>query len=279
MPTSDAVLMDHTHGVIQNRCAHPDCVAAYAAWSKRYALDKHRGIDRTADADRVRLHVASLEGAGWSRRSIAAQAGVSPSALSRIVAGQRTVRRDVQDRLLALSAQSLADTPHRTSGDLFVPRVGTVRRIQALLALGWTHAHLSGHSGTTTAVLLTQQGRWVTRTTHDAVARTYAELGRSSGPSAITRRRAERRGYHSPLAWDDVDIDAEPDLAEQLAEAGEVDHAVVHRVLLGEDLPTTTAERFEVVARMRAVGRPLADLERLGWRPDRYRRDTEQEAS
>lgn len=263
--------LDHVHGAVNNRCAHPDCQAAFARWSKQYDLDRHRGIDRTLDADIARRHIAALEAAGWSRRSIAAQAGISSSAVSRMVRGQRTVKRTVLDKLLAVQPTSYATTPHRTSREVFVPRVGTVRRVQALLAIGWTHQLIGEHSGVNTRVLLTQQGRWVARSTHDKVATAYRALAMRQGPSAVTRRRAARLGYLTPAVWDDIDIDREPEADDTSADTGAIDEVVVQRVLAGEHLPCTTAERREVVRRWHTTGRSLNDLARLtGWKPERY---------
>lgn len=272
MPTANARLLDHQHGAVNNRCIHPDCTAAFAAWTKRYKLDQHRGLARTVDGDAVRLHLAALEGAGWSRRSIAAAAGISATAVCRIANGQPTVRRAFAQAVLAVDPA--AGPPRKASNGTaqpFVPRVGTVRRIQALLALGWPHTELIARCGVRTTTLLSQQGRWVTRASHDAVAAVYRDLAATPGPSAITRRRAAALGYHSPAAWDDIDLDAEPDTDEHAAPDHDVDEAVVLRILDGHVVPATTAERREVVARWTTTGRSINDLARLtGWKPERY---------
>ena len=65
-----------------------------------------------------------------------------------------------------------------------------------------------------------------------------------------------------PLAWDDIDNDLQP----QSGDGVDLDEVVVDRILGGERLPATPAEKVEVVRRWLATGRRLADLERLtGW--------------
>ena len=267
-------ILDHTHGAVNNRCDHHDCQNAFKRWSKQYDLDRHRGIDRTLDATLTRHHIATLEGAGWSRRGIAGAAEVSPTAISRIANGQRTIRRPIADAILALDPRSLPTKPSLHVTEPFVPRIGTVRRIQALLTLGWTHDAQHRASGVKTAVVLQQGGRWVSQNTHNQVAAMYRDLAHRTGPSAITRRRAAQLGYHSPLDWHDIDHDTEADIAETETVNSpdtDADPVVIARVLAGERIPTNRAERFEIVARWPYTGRPYADLERLGWKPERYR--------
>lgn len=272
MTTSDAVVLDHEHGVINNRCAHPDCRAAFARWGKQWKHDKHRGIARMADAAPARIHIATLEGAGWSRRSIAAAAGTSPQAISRIVHGQKTLKPYLLQAILAVSPETYATRPAGSSSDLFVPRMGTVRRIQALLAIGWTHRHISECAGVTTAILLHQQGRWVTRSTHDKIAAAYRELSGRSGPSPHTRGRAKSLGYLSPMHWDDIDTDPEPATDDDGDVEVLVDEVVVQRFVNGDDraVKPNRAEKVAIVARWRELGRPLRQLEQFGWYVQRY---------
>lgn len=266
------MILDHTHGVANFNCDHPDCRTACYRWTKTYKIETSRGIARTVSGDNIRLHVATLEGAGWSRRAIAGASGVSPTAICRIAAGQQTVRKHVAAAILAVSPDALPSTPSRGITEPFVPKVGAVRRIQALLALGWPHAELSTRCGMRTATVLRQQGRWVTRSTHDAIAAVYRDLSAKPGPSPITRRRAERLGYLTPIAWHDIDHDLEPDAHDDAGTDDQVDEAVVLRILGGDVLPANLAERRAVVARWPSTGRSLNDLAALtGWKPERYR--------
>lgn len=79
---------------------------------------------------------------------------------------------------------------------------------------------------------------------------------------SYARTVAKKNGWLPPLAWDDIDRDPEPPTAEPVY----LDEVVVDRILAGDRLDATPAERAEVVRRWLNTGRPLADLERLtGW--------------
>lgn len=106
----------------------------------------------------------------------------------------------------------------------FVSSVGTRRRIEGLLALGWTGAHIAAAGGMARTKRPSQIGadRRCTRVTVEtalAVRRAVAKLGGTPGPSANTRGQARRLGYVSLWAWnDDIDNpDAEPEGALWLA--------------------------------------------------------------
>lgn len=87
-----------------------------------------------------------------------------------------------------------------------VPAIGTRRRIEGLLAMGWTGAHIAAAAG---ALVQTNPSRvgarqqYVTQATADAVRRASAKLGVKLGPSDHTRKLAARYGYVSLWAWDD----------------------------------------------------------------------------
>lgn len=206
-------LLDHTHGVPSN-CEHPDCRTAQQRYQKRWRHDRHQGLPRTTDATPVRTHIAGLVGHGMSIRSIAGEAGTSASIVSRVHRGRTArLRNPLADRILAVQPGIATRTYGPWSP--FVPRVGTVRRLQALIALGWTHTAMTARCGHRTAPLLHQRGRWVTRGVHDDVAAMYRRLCTRPGPSQRTRVRAAKLGYLPPVFWDDIDLDPGPDYGDQ----------------------------------------------------------------
>lgn len=89
---------------------------------------------------------------------------------------------------------------------------GTVRRLRALVALGWPAAMLSerlGHShGWVSRLCVTDQAYVYSRTAV-AVDGVYRQLCMTPGPSQQVRRAAERKGWVPPLAWNDIDDAAE----------------------------------------------------------------------
>lgn len=159
------------------------------------------------DAEPVRAHVRALMAAGVGQQTIIAKSGVPRSTVRALLYGARggrlpsaKVRRETADQLLAVTADD----------GVKISMVGTRRRIQAMLALGWSTYAIADRVGTSQArVWEWSTGRrlYVTPATDEAVRRVYDELSMKLGPSDTTRRRAARLRYAPPLAWDDDTID------------------------------------------------------------------------
>lgn len=182
---------------------------------------------------------------------------------------------------------------------LQVPSRGTTRRLQALAAVGWTQKDIAkrlGVSPSRVGHLMNGMFPTVFPDTAAAVAKVFEELCMvvptdppPTNPRQIriherARRQARARGWVSALAWDDIDNDPHPYGATSAAarhrRKTDIDEGVVERLLAGERVPCTKAEKEEVVTRWTRSRRPLAELERLfGWKPERYRRASEQVAS
>lgn len=169
-----------------------------------------------------------------------------------------------------------------------VPALGAQRRIRALMALGWTSTDIADAAGWTNRnqvlrILNGQKSKpttWLERATHERVCAVYDRLSmRLPEPAphrTRTQQKAQREGWPPPLWWDDIDDPAEqPRLTrDKHVSPNDVDEAVVLRVLAGEKLPTTRAEKDEITRRWVAAGRSMNDLERIhGWRVSRYGRE------
>lgn len=174
-------------------------------WRKQWRIDYEHGLTRMVDAAPTTERVRALVHAGWSIRAIADAAGASYTVLSAAYRGKK--RWIIRGTAAAVLAVQVRDMIARSRPADFVPNVGTKRRLQALLANGWTHPELHERSGLRTSVLITQPGKWVTRRTHDAIVALYEDLWDLPGPSDVTRKRARRLGYVPPLSWDDDEID------------------------------------------------------------------------
>jgi hypothetical protein len=153
----------------------------------------------------------------------------------------------------------------RLTEDVKVPRTGTRRRLQALAAIGWTSTDLAVRLGVDRTAV-SENMRYEGPVLVTTAARTralYDELSMTPGPSAIARARALAKGWAPPLAWDDDTIDdpkAKPyrqTKYEQTQTYRTVDEVAVERVLAGEVLELTEAEREVVVERLARLG--LAD--------------------
>jgi len=88
--------------------------------------------------------------------------------------------------------------------------IGTIRRIQALVANGYNQRDLAARLGMkpcNISRLLASQSRSVHVKTADRVVALFDELQLRPGPSDFARRRAARLGWPPPLAWDEDTID------------------------------------------------------------------------
>lgn len=179
-------------------------------YGKRWRQERAQGILRIVDATEAKRRLDTLVGAGWSARAIAGTAGVSVQCITKILNGQPRANRTTVAAILTVDPETVPQAASKQTTEPFVPRVGAVRRIQALLAMGWPHHEQQRRSGVSTAMILSQRGRWITRSTHDKIAALFTELAMTHGPSAHSRGWARRLGYALPLQWDDIDHDPAP---------------------------------------------------------------------
>ena len=96
-----------------------------------------------------------------------------------------------------------------------VDATGTVRRIQALNALGWGDRVIGEHCGYTAQdVYAVKDNVQVTPWMRDKIAAVYETLSmrvpENSRAVAQVRASARRNGYVPPLAWDSIDDDPSP---------------------------------------------------------------------
>jgi hypothetical protein len=102
----------------------------------------------------------------------------------------------------------------------WIPRgdvVGTARRLQALVAAGYSQAQIAREMSTHeswVSRLVNEYGHNVNAETVARVKALYDRLAMTPGPSDRARRQARARKWAPPLAWDDDEIDnpaAKPD--------------------------------------------------------------------
>lgn len=155
-------------------------------------------------------------------------------------------------------------------GPLLVDTTGTVRRLRALMAIGWTAERIAEHGpwDTGEALLIISKRDTVHVDTRDRVAAIYEQLCMTPGPSARTRRYAASKGWAPPLAWDNIDDpDETPALPETRRDgprtaaerSAEYDRDRAARL---EDLwfLARTGESFEFAARRLGVGTAALDM-------------------
>ena len=134
---------------------------------------------------------------------------------------------------------------------------GAQRRIQGLMFLGWRAediGEIAGIRAKDVRMVLVQ--KYVFGKTHDSIDRAYKVLiARGQGPSTITRKRAQARGWVSPLAWESIDTDEAPVEAKN-PDRGEFDEIAVELAVSGQPVPLNLHEREEAIRRLHALRWP-----------------------
>lgn len=153
-----------------------------------------------------------------------------------------------------------------------VDATGTRRRVQALVAIGWSTRELSAmvdkSEGWIRQPLYGRQ--WVLTSTRDTIRDLYDRLHMTPGPSVRARNYAKRRGWVPPLEWDNIDDPQENPFDPDFQVL--VDEVLVQRALDGQRVKANTAEKREIVRQWLRRGRPLSELDRVqGWRSTRYK--------
>jgi hypothetical protein len=194
------------------KCRLPECVRRYNERNTA-RLRAHRAgaYDQLIDVTPTRQHICRLMSVDMSADAIAKAAGVSVHSILDILRPHATRRRGKRQRISPqLAAKILAVRPDaRTSGR--VDATGTVRRVQALVALGWPVNHIASRAG-----LSAENSSYILRrprvyaSTAKAIADVYEELRRKRPEKngvikahvAVAKNRAARAKWAPPRYWD-----------------------------------------------------------------------------
>lgn len=212
------------------------------------------GLYRRVPSDAAWAVIDDLRKRGWSGQAIATAANLPRYTVERaITADEQGDRRELSPRT------SLAIVTH---GDPVSGGVGAYaarRRLQGLARQGYDLQAIADATGigfsTLAEIRRREHAEFVRARFHIAI-RDYAEsVGIDVGPSPAARLHAERKGWPALLAWNNVDDPNEqPDTGTDHRSRDDIDEAVVLRVMAGDRLPMTIAERREVVRRLTAAG-------------------------
>lgn len=267
----------HEHGTYVaytlDGCRCEPCAAAAKAYEdQRVRAHAYGRWDHLVDAGPAREHVARLREAGMGLRTIAGAAGVSHGALTKLVYG--TTGRPPSARVSKANHQAILAVPIPTAFDVAdaatVDGTGTRRRIESLIALGWSVNRLCAEHGLDRQALDAAL-RWqpVLARTARAV-KTMAETIGDTAPPETTHReriaasrargRARANGWCVPAMWEDADVDdpyAEPPSRED-DERPTVDLDEWAWLVRGRVDPTAAARRVGVTA-----ANPIATIDKL----------------
>ncbi len=264
---------DSTTCYIQHQCRCDPCTDHHSAMNRARVKAKAFGRFDTGlvDAEPVREHMMMLAEYGIGYKRAAAIAGIGVTPARNLIWGrqepgprygelQKRVKRETAEALLRVKPEL-----DNLAAGAIIPARGTHRRIQALVTLGWSQSKLCQQIGM-------DRGNWfvlmererVTLKTHRAVAALFEELWDQLPPHeewrdkiAYTRtlRYAKKRRWLPPLAWDDIDNDVEPPVAEPIE--GGIDDVVIQLACAGDRIRLSHAERREAITRL--VGWKLSD--------------------
>ena len=211
--TSKTNICDHKGGCIgtircyrQHDCGHLDCVAANTEAARKWRRKRAYGVTfERRPPGRSILHLRRLRAEGWTWPEIEDATGIMKANLQRLVNGGRSwVAPETEAKILGATVR-----PGKRDG-AFIPNVQTKRQLQGLIRHGWVMSHLGemlGISPQQVWVML-HRSEWVTeamRRRVDDLARELMTVTPLDGPrKRQALRMAERYGWVSLFAWDDV---------------------------------------------------------------------------
>lgn len=171
-------------------------------------------------AEPVREHVQKLTAAGITIYRIVRLTGL-PERTLRELPNRKTVWSTTADKILSVEPTSM---PREDETKGRVPVIGTRRRLQSLVAMGYTKVYLAEYLGMTSvavtrlclefAAFTSVQATVETAKRVDKMWRELQHLPPPAGsPAVAARNRARKHGWVVPFAWDEDRIDdptAEP---------------------------------------------------------------------
>ena len=193
----------------RRKCRCAGCRTRQARYLKQRELAVLRGTwQHPVPVEGVTAQLNELQQAGWTLAQITAAAGLSTECVRRLAhetskLRPTTVRADTARAIASLGPESRL-APAVPDGTWISP-VGSIRRLRALVAIGWPQAELGRRLGLNTTPMPTD--RPITAGRARAIADLYRELWDVPGPSRLAAARARRRGAVPPTAWDDDTID------------------------------------------------------------------------
>lgn len=259
----------HQHGVkstcyVIHKCRCTPCRASQTvrARARRRAQLYGRYDSGLVPAGPVRDHMKFLQAQGMGWKRIAALSGVGNTAAESLLYGRKGSKSDPRhgEVLKQVSREKaekiLAVVPDLAAGAL-VPSLGTHRRVQALVARGWSMSKIGARLGVDSSNFTTMMGRSsVTSGFALKIAALFEEIWNVDPPheewrDLIAYNRslsyAAARRWLAPLAWDDIDTDVEPPVPDAI---GGPDEVLVELAVSGESVRLTPAERRLAVGQL-----------------------------
>jgi hypothetical protein len=173
------------------------------------------------EATPVRTHLRVLSELGWGAQAISKETGVPVSVIDKIAypvngVPQKSVRADNAARIIAFNPTTKRDKFDGTKRES-IDATGSRRRIQALVALGFSYRMLAEYTGHHPSYFkdLTE----AKRISHQRAAKIFELYERlwnkiplpdttaEKKSVALAKSAALKKGWLPPMAWDDGGID------------------------------------------------------------------------
>ena len=250
---------------IQHQCRCVPCKEHHSKMEQHRQRQTAYGRFDTGlvDAEPVREHMVMLAGFGLGYKRVAALAGIGITPARNLIWGrqepgprygemQKRVKRETAEALLAVQPDI-----HNLALGAHVSSRATHRRLQALVAIGWSQSKLGKRLAVDPTNFSTlMKAEQVTVRRHLQVVDLFEELWNQRPPAESHRDKisytrslsyAKKRRWLPPLAWDDVDTDPEPPVPD---EVGRVDEVRVLLAISGERVRLTPEERRAAVVQL-----------------------------
>lgn len=184
---------------VHDKCRCEECTVANRTYARELDRKERRvryGIEEASpayiDASEARKHLLWLSSVGVGKRRVSQLTGISASAIDKLRQGNRTkCRQSTADKILAVGRSKAAD-------GAYVDAKATWRRIDDLLANGWTKTAIARAIGSKAKVPALQLSRSRVSAKH---ARAIEQLHETALVRVLQDRRlkAERRSYYRQL--------------------------------------------------------------------------------
>ncbi len=159
------------------------------------------------DAGPAREHVRRLRAEGMSIAQIQYASGVNRTAI-RVLLGEFPNRKQSAQIRQATSERLLRTRLNRGATiNGMVSNVGTLRRLHALAAIGWTKREIARRLGMQSMTVQFGRSGEIRAVMAQQVMELYDELQHTPGPSSRSVEYARSRGWLGPAWWDDDTID------------------------------------------------------------------------
>lgn len=194
---------------MSKECRRPECTKTAHTGGKGYCNAHAYGLGvwtPFVDAAPTRRALQRKRDAGYSVRAIADATGVAYSTVHAILTGANTrIRQRTVDKIAQFDGLPAKE-----------PTWPSARRLQSLLAAGWTLTELAGESGLALSAVHTvlhEHHPTVYQSTAATIRRVYA--AHETDPVRPPHRLAVEHEWMPPMAWNDIDDPAESHLKQR----------------------------------------------------------------